>query len=52
MAVDKKPGRQFILRGTWMSKFYGNAANSFQDILLKTTNVNLKVDLKEKSGDH
>lgn len=33
------------------TKCLRNASNRFWDISLKTTNVNLIVELKEKSGD-
>ncbi len=33
-------------------KFHGNPSNTFWDISLKTTNVNLLVAVEENSGDH
>ncbi len=34
------------------TKIHGHSSNSFCDILLKTTNVNLKLALEEKLEDH
>lgn len=46
IAVNLKGGRNLF------NKFNGNPSNSCQDISLKTTNVNLMVAQKEKSGNH
>ncbi len=58
MVLDEKSEIPKVIRiysegnmNVW-AKFRSNRSNSCSDISLKTTNVNLMVTRKKKSGDH